>query len=97
MVEYMSHALGGPGSSLGFAGAGWAGEVIRLPGLVCLQDVLGMFQVLLGQPEVILWSIALEADQEFWSLVWANQLVGENIFDLKLFFSFHQLGGWCLM
>jgi hypothetical protein len=58
-----------------------------------------MFQVTLGQPEVILWSIAFEADQEFWSLVWANQSVGENILDLTLFFKFslHQLWGWCLM
>ncbi len=72
----MSHAPEGPGSSLGSAGAGWAGEVIRLPDLVCLQDVLSMFQVSLGQPEVILWSITLEADQEFWLLVWANQLMG---------------------
>ncbi len=50
-----------------------------------------MFQVTLGQPEVILWSIAFEADQEFWSLVLANQPVGENFFDLELFLSIHQL------
>ena len=56
-----------------------------------------MCQVTLGQPEVILWSIAFEADQEFWSLVLANQQVGENLFDLKLFLSIHQLWGWCFM
>ncbi len=87
MVEHMAHMLEGPGSSLGSAGAGRAGEVVCLPqaGLVCLQDVLGMVQVTLGQPEVILWSIAFEVDQEFWLLVWANQSVGENILDLELF------------
>ncbi len=56
-----------------------------------------MFQVPLGQPEIILWSIALEADQNFWSLVWANKAVGANIFDLKLFLALYQLQGWCLM
>ena len=56
-----------------------------------------MFQVALGQPEVILWSIALEADQEFWSLVWADQPMGKNLFYLELFFSIHELWGWCLM
>jgi hypothetical protein len=56
-----------------------------------------MFQVPLGQPEVILWSIALEADQEFWSLVWADQSVGQDIFNLELFFSLHQFRGWSLM
>ncbi len=76
MVELMAHMPEGPGSLLGSAGAGWAGEVVRLPGLVCLQDVLGMVQVTLGQPEVILWPIAFQADQKFWLLVWANQVVG---------------------
>ena len=56
-----------------------------------------MFQVFLGQPEVIFWPIALEADQDFWLLMWANQSVGENIFYLELFLSLHQLWGWCLM
>ncbi len=65
--------------------------------MVCPQDVLGLFQVLLGQPEVIPWSIALEVDQELWLLVWADQSVGKNIFDLELFFSLHQFWGWCLM
>ncbi len=82
MVEHMSHPAEGPLGSLGSVGAGWAGEVIGLPGLVCLQDVLGMFQVPLGQPEIILWSIAFEADQKFWSLVLADKAVGENIFNL---------------
>ena len=50
MVEHMSHVPEGPGSSLGSAGAGWAGKVVHLPGLVGLQDVLGMGQVPLGQP-----------------------------------------------
>ena len=91
VVEHMAHPSEGPGGSLGSAGAGGAGEVICLPGLVCLQD--GMFQVPLGQPEVILWSTALEVNQEFWSLVWANQSVGKNIFDLELFSPLHQLWG----
>jgi hypothetical protein len=56
-----------------------------------------MFQVTLGQPEVIFWSIALEADQEFWSLMWSNQLMGKNVFNLELFFTFHQLGWWRLV
>ncbi len=56
-----------------------------------------MLQVALGQPEVILWSIAFEADQELWSLVWVNQSMGENIFYLKLFFTFHQLRRQCLI
>ncbi len=50
-----------------------------------------MFQVALGQPEVILQSIAFEADQEFWSFVWSNLSMGENIFYLEQFFSLHQL------
>ena len=75
---------GGPcGSSLGSAGAGWAGEIVCLPSLVCLKDILGIGQVPLGQPEVIFWSIALEADQEFWSLVRADQSVSKDIFNLK--------------
>ncbi len=95
----VAHVPKGPGSSLGSAGAGWAGEIVCLSGLVCPEDVLGVFQVAvkLGQPEVIFWSIAFESDQEFWLLVWAKQSVGENIFFLKLFFSFHQLRWWCLM
>ncbi len=56
-----------------------------------------MVQVPLGQPEVILWSIAFQADQEFWPLVWADQSVGKDILDLELFFSFHQFRGWSLM
>jgi hypothetical protein len=56
-----------------------------------------MGQVPLGQPEVIFWSIALETNQEFWSLVRADQSVGENVFNLKLFFSFHQFWGRGLM
>ncbi len=93
MVEHMADAQEGPGGSLGPAG----GEVVRLPGLVCLQDVLGMVQVPLLQPEIILWSIAFEADQEFWPIVLANQAVGENICDIELFFSLYQLWGWLLM
>ncbi len=41
--------------------------------------------------------MAFEADQVFWLLVWANQSMGKNIFDLELFLSLHQLGGWCFM
>ncbi len=93
----MSHAPEGPGSSLGSAGAGWAGEVIRLPGLVGLQDVLGMGQVPLGQPKVILWSTAFETDQEFRPFVRADQSVGQNIFNLELFFPLHQFWGLGLM
>ena len=83
--------------ALGSAGAGWAGKVIRLPGLIGLQDVLGMGQVPLRQPEVIFRSIALETDQEFWPLVRADQSVGKNIFNLELFFSLHQFQGRSLM
>ncbi len=98
MVEHMAHAPEGSGGLLGSAGAGGAGEVVCLPGLVCLQDVLGMVQVPLLQPEIILWSIAFEADQEFWPLVLANQAArGENIFDLELCFSLYQFWGWLLM
>jgi hypothetical protein len=46
-VEHMTHVQEGLGSSLGSAGAGWSGEVVRLPGLVGSEDVLGMFQVVL--------------------------------------------------
>ena len=97
MVEHVAHAPEGPGSSLGSAGAGRAGEIVCLPSLVCLKDILGIGQVPLGQPEVIFWSIALEADQEFWSLVWADQSVGKDIFNLELLFSLYQLRGRGLM
>ena len=52
---------------------------------------------MLGQPEVILWPIVLEADQVFRSLVLADQSVGEYFFNLELFFSIYQLWGWRLM
>ena len=52
-----------------------------------------MGQVPLGQPEVIFWSIALEADQEFWSLVRADQSVSKDIFNLELLFPLYQLRG----
>ena len=64
MVEHMPHVPKGQGSSLGSTGAGWAGEVVCLSGLVCPEDVLGVLQVALGQPEVVLWAVAFEADQD---------------------------------
>ena len=45
MIEHVAHAPEGPGSSLGSAGAGWAGEIVCLPSLVCLKDILGIGQV----------------------------------------------------
>ncbi len=73
------------------------GEVICLSSLVGLEDVRGMVQVALGQPEVILWAIALEPDHVFWLSILTYQLVGENIFYLKLFLTLHQLEWWSLM
>jgi hypothetical protein len=57
-----------------------------------LEDVWGMLQVLLGQPEVLLRAIALKPYQVLWLSTGANQLMGNNIFHPELFFTFHQLG-----
>ena len=84
MVKHVAHhgmhrrALGACWALLGLAGLDR--QVICLPGLVCPEDVLGMFQVVLGQPEVILWSIAFEVDQELhqlwrWSLTVPHERV----------------------
>ncbi len=54
----------GAGSQLGPVGVGGSGEVVQcLSGLVGLEDMGGMLQVSLGQPEVVLWAIALEQYQ----------------------------------
>ncbi len=57
--------------------------------LVGLKDVRGMLQVVSGQPEVVLWAIALEPYQVLW--------LGENIFYLELFLTFNQLRWGSLM
>ena len=76
---------------------GQPGEVIRLSGLVSLQNVSGgMFQVLLGQPEAVLWSVSLEPDQVFRPFVMAYQSVGNDIFHLEFLFVIHSLRGWGL-
>ncbi len=56
-----------------------------------------MLQISLGVPEVVLWAIALEPHQVFWSFVGANQSVCNDVFHLKLFLIVHQLLWWGLM
>jgi hypothetical protein len=60
-----------------------------LAGLVGPQDVRGVFQVPLGQPEVVLRPVSLESDKVFWSFVRTDQSVGDDILHLEFFFVIH--------
>jgi hypothetical protein len=63
--------------------------VIYLAGLVGQQNVRGVLQVPLGQPEVVLGPVSLESDKVFWSFVRTDQSVGDDILHLEFFFVIH--------
>ena len=87
VIEDVAHESEGAGCSLCGSGPGWSREVVRLSGLVSSEDVRGVLQVLLGQPEVILRPIPFEPHEVFWSLLGPDQ----SILHFKLFLIIHQL------
>ena len=76
---------------MGGLGLGLSREVICLSGLVGSEDVGGMFQVLLRQPEVVLWPVSFEPNEVLWLLVRADQSVCDDVLHFKLFLVIHQL------
>ncbi len=56
-----------------------------------MEDLWGMFQILLRLPEVVLWPVATEPDQVFWLFVGTDQPVCYNVLHFKLFLVFYQL------
>ncbi len=56
-----------------------------------------MLQISLGQPEVVLWTVAQEPNQVLRSFVGADQSVCYDVFHLKLFLIIHQLLLWGLI
>jgi hypothetical protein len=63
--------------------------VIRLAGLVGPENVRGVFQVPLWQPEVVFRPVSLESDKVFRSFVRTDQSVGDDIFHLEFLFVIH--------
>ena len=66
--------------------------LVLLSVMVGSEDIRGMNQISLGQPEIILRSKVFEADQIFGSLSFFP--VGEDIFHLVFFMFLHHFWEW---